>query len=367
MVKYHKMLLVLCVDLDDDLGRKTGIKTPVMGRSAVEKAALALAIADPSDSDGNVMFRGLQLYEENLSNPVEIAVITGSVKNDVAAGRKIGFEADEVLNRMFTGEEIRTVIVTDGAQDESILPILRTRFEIESVERVVIHQAQALESTYYTVKQFIRDPDTRGTLLVPMGILILVYPLSVIFEMIDRGSSMFGIIVAIMGIYVLVRGLGIKESVRQKIDKIKRDLYTGKINLVSYSVAAIIILIGVLEGSNAVSSFSKIEYGMQNGNMGIIKSIAVFVFGGVKWFGAAGIVSSVGHITDKYVNEKLNLNYLNAPVYVISISSILYAVSGYIIGTIELEFLAMVIFLSTIIGFLSTLLWNVVDKRLKNQ
>lgn len=360
------MLLILCVDLDDDLGRKTGIETPVMGREAVEKAALALAIADPSDSDGNVMFRGLQLYGENLLNPVEIAVITGSAKNDVVAGRKIGSETDEILNRMFSGEEIRTIIVTDGAQDESILPIIRTRVEIESVERVVVHQAQVLESTYYTVKQFIKDPDTRGTLLVPIGILVLIYPLSVIFENIDRGSSMLGIITAIIGVYVLFRGLGIRDSVKQKIDKIKRDLYTGKINLVSYSVAAIIILIGFLEGLNSFEVLEMIG-GNSMGNRGIMKSIAIFAFGGIKWFGAAGIVSSVGHITDKYVNEKLKLNYLNAPVYVISISSVLYAVSGYIIGTLDLEFLAMVIFLSTVLGFLSTLLLNVLDKRLKNQ
>ena len=65
-VDYATMLLILCVDLDDDLGRKTGIKTPVIGRQAVESAALALAIADPTDSDGNVMFQGLQLYEKTL-------------------------------------------------------------------------------------------------------------------------------------------------------------------------------------------------------------------------------------------------------------------------------------------------------------
>ena len=63
-IDYENMLLILCVDLDDDLGRKTGIKTPVIGRQAVEGAALALAIEDPTDSDGNVMFQGLQLYEK---------------------------------------------------------------------------------------------------------------------------------------------------------------------------------------------------------------------------------------------------------------------------------------------------------------
>jgi len=45
------MLLVLCVDLDDDLGRKTGLQTPVIGRETIERAAVDLATADPEDSD----------------------------------------------------------------------------------------------------------------------------------------------------------------------------------------------------------------------------------------------------------------------------------------------------------------------------
>ena len=45
------MLLVLCVDLDDDLGRKTGIDTPVIGREAVEAAAVALADEDDGPWD----------------------------------------------------------------------------------------------------------------------------------------------------------------------------------------------------------------------------------------------------------------------------------------------------------------------------
>jgi len=58
------MLLVLCVDLDDDLGRKTGFSTPVIGREPVEEAAVALATADPEDSDVNVIFQGLHVYDD---------------------------------------------------------------------------------------------------------------------------------------------------------------------------------------------------------------------------------------------------------------------------------------------------------------
>jgi putative membrane protein len=51
-----KRTLVLCVDRDDDLGRKVGIDGPVVGRDAVEEAARRLALADPEDSDANGLF-----------------------------------------------------------------------------------------------------------------------------------------------------------------------------------------------------------------------------------------------------------------------------------------------------------------------
>ena len=358
-VDCEDMLLILCVDLDDDLGRKTGIKTPVIGRQAVEGAALALAIEDPTDSDGNVMFQGLQLYEKTLPDSVEIAVVTGSARGDMAAGRKIGEEIEEVLNRMFSGEKVRTVVVTDGAQDESIMPIIRSRVEISGVHRVVVRQAEGLESAYYTVKQFISDPETRGTLLLPLGILLLIYPMSIIFENVAGGSSILGMGATVMGVYVIYKGLGLRDSIRQAVENAKRDLYTGRIVLVAYVVSAIIIVIGGLEGFYLME---ETRMGSEI-NINVMNKVGAFVFGGVQWFGSAGIIWSLGHITDEYLNGRMKIRYLNAPIYVVSIVGVLYAASGYVIGAVTLEFLAMVLVAGTILGFSSTLIFSIIETR----
>ena len=44
-------ILVLCVDRDDDIGVKTGIKGPLVGRDDNLAAATKLGLADPEDSD----------------------------------------------------------------------------------------------------------------------------------------------------------------------------------------------------------------------------------------------------------------------------------------------------------------------------
>jgi putative membrane protein len=152
------MLLVLCVDLDDDLGRKTGVETPVVGRDAVEAAAVDLATADPEDSDVNVLFEGLHVADRITDESVEVAAVTGVDGSDVAANRAVGEELDEVLAGLATGEDVRAMVVTDGAHDESVLPVIRSRVPIDGVQRVVVRQAQDLESMYYTIKQVWTTP-----------------------------------------------------------------------------------------------------------------------------------------------------------------------------------------------------------------
>ena len=175
------MLLVLCVDLDDDLGRKTGIPTPVIGADDVTEAAVALATADPEDSDVNVLFQGVNVHDELAAGgeAVEVAAVTGVDGSDVKANRAVGKEVDRVLAELSTGEEVSAVVITDGAQDESVLPVIRWRMPIDGMRRVVVRQAQDLESLYYTIKQVLADPETRGTILVPLGVLLLIYPLVV--------------------------------------------------------------------------------------------------------------------------------------------------------------------------------------------
>ena len=52
-------LLVIAIDRDNDLGRKTGIRSPVIGRDANVKAALELGLADPEESDTNTMLAAI--------------------------------------------------------------------------------------------------------------------------------------------------------------------------------------------------------------------------------------------------------------------------------------------------------------------
>jgi putative membrane protein len=372
MAYIRQMLLVLCVDLDDDLGRKTGLETPVVGRDVVERAAVELATSDPEDSDVNVLFQGIHEYEDLLSDPdveedVEVAAVTGTQGGDVKANRAIGEEVDRVLAGLSTGENVSAIVITDGAQDESVLPIVRSRVPIDSVRRVVVRQAQDLESIYYTMKQVLADPETRGTILVPLGILLLIYPFVTIASLFDvPGAVVLGIISALLGLYTLFRGLGLEDAVDDTAARVRDVLYEGRVTLITYVAAAALLVVGGFRGYALVESVH--ASGSEPAEPLLV--LAALVHGAVQWFAAAGITSSLGQVTDEYLSNRFKWRYLNAPFYVVAIAVVLYVVSGFFlppgiagVESFTMTQLAIGLTAGTLLGVFSTLAFAIAESR----
>jgi len=354
------MLLVLCIDLDDDLGRKTDVETPVVGRDAVEGAAVSLATADPEDSDSNVLFEGIHVHDDVAAGgeAVEVAVVTGTDGNDVAANRAVGEELDRVLAMLEPGEDVRALLVTDGAQDEIVVPVIRSRVHIDGVRRVVVRQAQDLESMYYTIKQVLDDPETRGTILVPLGILLLIYPLSVLANVLGLQGDVFGLASGLLGLYLLSRGLGLESTVDDVIDRLLSGLYAGRVTLVTYVVAAVLLLVG------AVSGYASLQTHRTSAPLGVLEVIAAVLWGAIRWFAAAGVTSSLGRVTDEYLSGEFKWRYLNAPFYVLAIAGVIHGVSGFVLGEVDLSYLAMMLTAGTLLGLASTLAFAVAESRI---
>jgi putative membrane protein len=362
------MLLVLPVDLDDDLGRKTGMETPVIGREAVEDAAVALATVDPEDSDVNVMFQAIQVYDELLETAdeeVEVAVVTGVDGSDVRANRKVGEEVDRVLASLTTGEDVRAILVTDGAQDESVIPVIRSRVGIDGSRRVVVRQAQDLESMYYTMKQVLADPETRGTILVPLGILLLIYPIATGASMLNiPGAAVLGLISGLLGLYSLFHGLGLESTVDRAADRIRQGLYAGRVTIVTYVVALALIIIGVVQGFEQLRAARGAV-----ATLPAAEAVAVFIYASVRWIAVAGVTTSLGQVTDEYLAERFRWQYVNAPFYVLAIAIVLHGVSGYFLPEtagmtpLTLQRLAVTLTAGTLLGVLSTLTFAVAESR----
>src|SRR5438445_240109 len=85
------ILLVICVDRDDYIGKKGGVTTPIVGRNACIEAAQRLALEDPEDADSNSIFAAVKTYEDLVSKgyQAEVIVVSGTEDKGVEADEKI--------------------------------------------------------------------------------------------------------------------------------------------------------------------------------------------------------------------------------------------------------------------------------------
>ena len=241
-----KRILILCVDRDDDIGVKTGIKTPIIGRDVNVRAASELAVEDPEEADANSMFAAVKLYDtlsEGGGELYEVATIAGSKNGGVEADRKILRELSEVLEQ-FPADGV--IMVSDGYADERIIPIIQSRVPIISVRHVVVRHSESVEETWAVLSRYLRlvMEDKRYARLV-LGIPgILLVGFTILWQLGQLKSGGAALAIAI-GILMLVKGFGIDE----KVSSIKLpDTLEGQVKLASKLIAVGIICTGVYKG-----------------------------------------------------------------------------------------------------------------------
>ncbi|KUO91313.1 MAG: DUF373 family protein [Caldivirga sp.] len=177
----EERILVLCVDRDNDVGERLGVKTPVIGRDNVLKVGLDYIVRYPDDSDANAIFGAVKVYDglrPIYGDNIEVALVTGSSGGDVEADLKVMAELDRVLS-VFNADGI--ILVSDGPSDEVVLPLIQSRKTVVSVKRIVVKQTRSVEdfavlSRYYIRKAFL-DPEWRRYTLGLPGLIIALYGL----------------------------------------------------------------------------------------------------------------------------------------------------------------------------------------------
>ena len=315
-------ILVLCIDRDDDLGRKAGIVSPVVGRAANVEATLALGLADPEDSDVNTILGGIQVYDDLASQgrAVEIASVAGDPNVGLVSDGKIAHQIDHLLER-FRPQGV--VVVSDGAEDEAILPIIQSRVKVEGVKRVLVKQSHNLESTYYLLKQVFRDPKISHTFFIPIGLALLIYST---FSFIGRSDFAVMAILAAVGVYLLFRGLGLDDVIDSTKETFKGDLHRRKVAFITYVLAAVLVLIATIQGSAKFWDYytGDIWYGY-------IVLMMVFVYYSVWWYVAAAICVNLGQVLDLYIEGVGDERAYSYPFFILATGLIFWSASVFIL------------------------------------
>jgi putative membrane protein len=236
MKKLKRTVFVVCVDRDNDLGRKTKIRGPVIGKERVLEAAQKLILKDPTESDSNTMFAAIKKMDEAKKEfkNVEVAVLTGESKNGLRSDKEINKQLDILQkNHLIEG----FILLTDGAEDSQVLPVLQSRAKIISTEQVIIKQAQAVESTFYTIKEALKDPGMARLFLGIPGIALLLF-----FAL---GQYSVQAIALIAGIYLMLKGFGIEDKLIDAFKVITTSVREQRVSIVMYVAALISPLFGI--------------------------------------------------------------------------------------------------------------------------
>lgn len=241
-------LLVICVDRDDDVGEKAGVATPVVGRNACIEAAQKLALEDPEDADANSIFYAIKTYEDlaRKGYQAEVIVVAGVGDRGVQADEKIVREVKSVLERFSANG---AVIVSDGEDDESVIPIIQNVIPIVSVQRCVMKVSRSVEYSYAVFGKYLKmiayDSKYSKFFLGVPGILLLIGGIGTIF---GYTQQIFAVLISILGGAFLIRAFDVDRAWASWA----KPTPAGLIRAFTTVTGAVIILASILSGFSTI-------------------------------------------------------------------------------------------------------------------
>jgi putative membrane protein len=283
--------LIINVDRDNDFGRKAQIESPIIGYDANLHAASQFGIIDAEDSDLNSIYLALSTYKKLREEDEQVEIVT--LCGDIS----VGLKSDKILAKQLEQviEQIKAesaILISDGAEDEYILPIIQSRLKINSVIRVNVKQSRQLEDSYYRIIKMLDDDKVKKQFMLPIALILIVFSIFAIFEMAGTG---FGAILFTLGLYLLVRVFRWEESIETMLSEMKSGLIAGKLSFYTYIIAIVVLGVSIFYAYNNTVFNSETLW---------IIPVLTFL-NGITWgIVAAGLVAILGKVTDMYIHEK---------------------------------------------------------------
>ena len=236
--------LLICIDRDDDIGVKTGIRTPIVGRDACIAAATKLSITDPEEADANAIFAAIKEYDNLLSKGdfCEVIVVSGLFERGVMADKKIRNQVAEVL-KGYPADG--AVIISDGSEGEELVPVIQGLVPIISVRKVVIKHSKSVEESYAVLGRYLRmlifdSRYARYSLGVPGIIFIALVLITISVPAVSAPL----VLVVFIGIVFIIRGFDIDR----RIESVGKLSASGYLRLFSAIASVLIIFAGIATG-----------------------------------------------------------------------------------------------------------------------
>lgn len=317
--------LVICIDRDNDLGEKAHVMTPVIGRGANITAAVNLATADPEDSDTNTIFGGIRILDELRSRGVDAEIVSfaGDKNVGLVSDRKITDQLDDFLRKHDVGSAI---FVSDGAEDESLVPLVQSRIRIDGVHRIIVMQSENLESTYYMIKNFLRDPKFLQTIFVPIGLALIVYAISIFagYPQVALIGTLF-----LVGLYMLMRGFQVDDRLELVLGNARRMFADRNISIITTTASILAGIVGLV-----IASVRTWHLTGDNGlwYYGVLPLLSYFINRCVWWIAGALFLLEIGIVIDKIRAGRPYIDNISEMLFALAGTLLVWTSSSYVVS-----------------------------------
>lgn len=324
--------LVLNVDRDNDYGEKAGIEGPVVGFEACYQAAMKLIAVDPEDSDSNALFGAIKHYDELLKQGIsaEVALVTGDMDVGQVSDERIGRQLDLLLN----DERFEDVVlVTDGAEDDYVVPLIISRKKMRYVKHIIVRHNQNIESVYYYIVKAFKDKKLINKFIIPLGLVLLTYgvvSLGFIFYQlfaakipsVDPSLGAITFVTIVLGAYFVERGFELWKILKNLFSSVREYAQETRIIFLSYVISASLVFVGI------ASSYVMTVNSMKGDIDGVLIFLSLFTW----WVYGAFFAREGGSAVEMYVNNNRNGIYriLYGLMFSLSVAFIVYGMINYI-------------------------------------
>jgi len=140
----------------------------------------------------------------------QVVTVTGVENRGVQADEKVASEIKSVLKKFSANG---AVIVSDGEDDEMVIPVIQNIIPIISVQRVVMQVSRTIEHSYAVFGKFLKlvmyNPKYSKFFLGVPGILLLIGGIGAVT---GYNAEIFAVLVSILGGAFLIRAFDIDKA-----------------------------------------------------------------------------------------------------------------------------------------------------------
>ena len=244
--------VVLCIDRDNDVGEKAGIKGPIIGLKDNIAAGMRLALADPEDTDSNTIFMAVKKYKQmkEAGRDVEVVTVLGDRSVGLVSDEKISHQIDVIVQILKADS---AVIVTNGAEDEFVLPLIQSRLRIIHIERVIVKSLPTGKETVSILRKYMQEERFKIQFVLPISLALITYG---VFFALLVDKFYLPALTLVVGGYLAMTALNVAETLHNFGRTMRVGIATSRLTVTGNVSAAVIVILGAAVSAQFIISGS---------------------------------------------------------------------------------------------------------------